>query len=105
MMATTQEVSTVQRHRIDLVSAFFRLLFAGAGVAILAGSRGVSLHYLSVLGPLVIVAFGLVLVAATLRRPPHGREAPEPMAAGDSASPVTEELPEASERDDTAASR
>lgn len=60
----------MKAHRLDLLSGFFGIIFLSLGVTILAGRGEVSLRYLSVLGPVLVVAFGLVLVAAALRRQP-----------------------------------
>jgi len=59
----------MKRHRLDLVSAFFGIVFLGLGLTILGGNGSVSLRYLTVLGPILLVALGIVLVAAAIRRP------------------------------------
>lgn len=65
-------------HRLDLISAFFGIVFLGLGVAILAGRGSVSAHYLAVLGPVLAVAFGLVLVASAVRHQRPTQPAPQP---------------------------
>lgn len=65
-------------HRLDLISAFFGIVFLGLGVAILADRGSVSAHYLAVLGPVLAVAFGLVLVASAVHRRHPAQPAPQP---------------------------
>jgi hypothetical protein len=68
----------MERHRLDLVSAFFGLLFPGLGITILTAGTGLSARHLSVFGPVALIAFGLILLATWGR---NGRSSTEEPAA------------------------
>ena len=66
----------MRRHPADLLSLFFGLVFAAAGLLLLSGGGGaLSLAWV---GPLVAIALGAVLVlAARTSQPPAEEQPPE----------------------------
>lgn len=66
----------MQRHRLDLVSAFFGIVFTGLGLALIWGPRTLRLRGMGVLVPLLAVAFGVILLATTRRGEPRGHSDP-----------------------------
>ena len=74
----------MKRHRIDLLSLFFGLLFAGIGGVFLVGGVDVTDLGADWIWPLPLILAGLMILAAAFRR---GMESPGPVAAADDLGP------------------
>lgn len=57
----------MKRHSFDLFSAFFGVVFATFGILLLSGRHGLEPRHLAVVGPVVVVAAGVALLASVLR--------------------------------------
>jgi len=74
----------MNRHRIDLLSLFFGLMFAGIGGVFLVGGVDVTDLGADWIWPLPLILAGLMILAAAFRR---GVESPEPVATADDPGP------------------
>lgn len=61
----------MKRHPFDLISAFFGAVFATLGVLLLA-RHGLEPRHLAVVGPALVIAAGVALLASVLRSSRRG---------------------------------
>ncbi|HEU5001482.1 MAG TPA: hypothetical protein VFW71_01720 [Actinomycetota bacterium] len=82
----------MKRHPFDLFSGFFGALFAVLGILLLSGPHGLQPGHLAVVGPAVVIAAGVALLASVVRGFRSRPGTPDAYAE-EPADPLVEEVP------------
>jgi uncharacterized membrane protein YoaK (UPF0700 family) len=85
-MTTTRRDTSVERHRFDVVSFVFGVLFVGLALAALVGDVRVMTFGKGALMPVALIVAGVAIAVATLRPPRRRSPATEDPAPPDAGS-------------------